>query len=438
VLGPARLAAVARELTKRFEEFHRGSIAELANAYALRASLAMLARDGPEALSWGSLAIELAERTGASAPLIRALTCVGAARIVCHSALDVIAERERSAALAHDAGDDDREASAFSNLGSGLGEIREYALATPYLETAIAFATARDVDTITGYSTAWLARVEMEQGAWSTASEHVEAALRHRANSVIIPIVALTVRGRIRARRGDPDADRPLAEAWELSVGTGDLQRLWPAAAARAEAAWLAGRPERIPALIGDTFALAVDRGVPWAIGELALWLSRAGEAVAPTPEMAEPFRLQLIGRWQEAAAAWEAVGCPYEQADALAQGDETAQRAALDLLVDLGATPAADRVRRRLRQAGVGDLPARPRATTRSAPAQLTRRELEVAVLLTDGLSNAAIAERLFISNKTAGHHVSAVLRKLDVRSRTEAAAAARRLGIGIGSDRR
>jgi DNA-binding NarL/FixJ family response regulator len=77
--------------------------------------------------------------------------------------------------------------------------------------------------------------------------------------------------------------------------------------------------------------------------------------------------------------------------------------------------------------------VPARPRASTLAAPAQLTRRQLEVLALLESGFSNAEIASRLFISEKTAGHHVSAILQKLGAASRGEAAAAARKLGLGV-----
>jgi DNA-binding NarL/FixJ family response regulator len=73
--------------------------------------------------------------------------------------------------------------------------------------------------------------------------------------------------------------------------------------------------------------------------------------------------------------------------------------------------------------------IPRGPRAASRAAPAGLTPRQLEVLHLLTAGATNAEIAESLVIAPKTVDHHVSAVLQKLGVASRREAAAAAARL---------
>lgn len=419
---------LAAEAVHTLEELGPGP--ELAAAYAERGRIAMLARDAPEALRWGTRAIDLGTRVGASWALMHALNTVGSTRIVADADVTGVGDLTRSLELALAAGDDRGASLALSNLGSGLAEIRAYQLARHHLQDAVTFARDRDMDATAGYATAWLARISVEQGRWTEAAEHAEAALGYRHCAVIVPIVALTAQGRLRTRRGDRDADAPLAEAWDLAEATGELQRLWPVAAARAEAAWLRGEGETIPELVGSTFQLATDLGVGWAIGDLAYWLWRAGVLDEPPGGAARPFALQMAGDWTEAAGAWAELGCPYEQADALAGGDEPAMRQALDSFIRLGAEPAADRLRHQLRELGAYDIPARPRASTRTAPGQLTRRQLEVLALVAKGCSDADIAERLFISPKTAGHHVSAILRTLGVRSRTEAAAAARQLG--------
>ncbi|MFD0517479.1 helix-turn-helix domain-containing protein [Paractinoplanes durhamensis] len=76
--------------------------------------------------------------------------------------------------------------------------------------------------------------------------------------------------------------------------------------------------------------------------------------------------------------------------------------------------------------------MPRGPRPATAADPTGLTGRQREVLALLAEGLSNADIAARLTLSAKTVDHHVSAVLTKLGVPNRGQAAAAARRLNIG------
>src|SRR5438445_99867 len=89
-----------------------------------------------------------------------------------------------------------------------------------------------------------------------------------------------------------------------------------------------------------------------------------------------------------------------------------------------LGARTAAAVAARRLRELGARGLPRGPRETTRENAFQLTQRETEVLELVAQGLRDADIAERLFLSEKTVNHHVSAILRKLGVSTRTQAAA--------------
>ncbi len=406
--------------------------AELALAYARMASLSMLARDTPAALEWGRRAIGLAEDVGATRSLIGALNALGAAIIV--GGLEPsagIAELRRSHDLALAAGDDVGAVLGLSNIGTALGEVRQYAASERYLRETIEFARARDLDDSVGYASAWLSRVLFETGRWDEAVQAADEALVLRGTTAIIAITALTVQARVLVRRGEPGHAELLDEAAGLADQTGDLQRLWPVAAARAEKQWLAGRHDEVLATVRPVLVTAERLGVAWAVGELAWWRHRAGDPAPPPQTCAEPYRLQIVGDHAAAAAAWQVQGCPYEQAECLAELDETSQREALATFDRLGAAPAADRLRSRMRAAGLTGIPPRPRATTREAPGQLTARQLEVLALLAEGRTNAAIAERLFISEKTAGHHVSAVLHKLGVSTRGEAAAQALRLGV-------
>jgi DNA-binding NarL/FixJ family response regulator len=80
--------------------------------------------------------------------------------------------------------------------------------------------------------------------------------------------------------------------------------------------------------------------------------------------------------------------------------------------------------VRSRLRDLGVTRLPRRPQPGTLTNPAGLTDRQLEILRLVATGLSNADIARRLVVSPRTVDHHVSAILQKLGVSTRHDAAA--------------
>jgi DNA-binding CsgD family transcriptional regulator len=178
------------------------------------------------------------------------------------------------------------------------------------------------------------------------------------------------------------------------------------------------------------TFQSALDVNESWYAGELAVWLSRAGQPVELPISVPVPFALQLKGDRRGASRAWTSFGFPYEAAMALAESsDEEDLRIAIAEFDRLGARPMVARTTARLRELGVTKIPRGARASTRANPAGLTGRELEVLTLLEEGLRNAEIAERLYLSEKTVAHHVSAVLAKLEVGSRGEAARKAREL---------
>jgi DNA-binding CsgD family transcriptional regulator len=205
------------------------------------------------------------------------------------------------------------------------------------------------------------------------------------------------------------------------------LQRISLVRTARAEAAWLAGDVGRALEEASVIYNLVVSKRHPWFAGELAFWRWRAGVQEDLPEWIATPFAHHIAGDWRTAAEEWGQLGCPYEQARALADGDIPAMIAAVDIYERLWAQPAAELVRHKLRAAGVIQLPRKPRDTTRKNPFGLTDRQMEILSLLVEGSSNAEIAVRLNISPKTADHHVSAVLAKLNVHTRQAAAELAR-----------
>jgi DNA-binding CsgD family transcriptional regulator/tetratricopeptide (TPR) repeat protein len=405
---------------------------ELAMAYSNMAQLRMLAQDNPAAISWGRRAIELAERLDEQEILAHALNNVGTAERQQGDERGT-ATLERSLALALEAGLEEHAARAYTNLGALAVCERDYRSGDGYLEAGISFCGDRDLDSWHLYMSGWLARSQLEQGRWDAAVETATFVLRHPNAAPPSRITPLAVLGRLRARRGDPDIWKPLDEAQKLAAQTGELQRLAVSAAATAEALWIDGENDRVDAATADTLALALSLGDAWTAGELTAWRQRAGIDPGAAPaQAAAPWALELEGRFDDAAAAWRELGCPYEAALALAasEDDELLLRA-VDELKELGATRTAANLVRRLRRQGVRGLQLGPRAATRRNPAGLTARELEVLRLVSQGLRNSEIADRLFLSPRTVDHHVSAVLRKLAVPTRADAVTEAVRRGI-------
>jgi DNA-binding CsgD family transcriptional regulator/tetratricopeptide (TPR) repeat protein len=404
--------------------------ARLAMAYSNRAQLAMLADNTAEAVRWGEQAIALAESLGDARTQVHALNNMGTALLTAGDEQGR-AHLERSLQLAVERGWEEHVSRAYTNLACCAVMTRDYPLAERFLQEGLAYCAEHDLDSCGTYMGTWQARAWFEQGCWDDAVQEATRVLNHYRLPAATKIPALLVLGWVRVRRGDPGSVAVLDEARTLALASGELQRIAPVAAARAEAAWLRGNQEQCLAEARVGYELAVTHTYLWKLGELSLWMWRAGGLASAPGQVAEPFARQIAGDWRGAAALWEQMGCPYEQAFALADGDAEAMRNALALFERLGAQPAMALVRRRLQQQGIAGIPRGPRPSTRTNQAGLTSRQLEVLELVVEGFSNAEIASRLFTSPKTVEHHVSAVLAKLGVHSRAQAIGAAYQLEL-------
>jgi DNA-binding CsgD family transcriptional regulator/tetratricopeptide (TPR) repeat protein len=320
---------------------------------------------------------------------------------------------------------------AYANMHAMYSGQRRFDEAERCFAEGIAYCDEHDIGTYGTCLRGERTSVLEKKGRWEEAAALCVELLTGSGASPVNRINALMSLGKIRARRGVAGAREPLDEAAAAADGTGEPQWIVLARLARAEANWLAGRPDSAArdAKAADDLCAPGDA---WQRGEVAVWLRRTGSRRPPRGDLAEPYRLQMAGEWEEASRLWTGLGCPYEAALALHDsGEETALRQALKMFHDLGAMAAAQITRQQMRSLGIRSIPAGPRTATRTDPLGLTRREREVLDLICAGHTNAEIAAKLFISPKTVDHHVSAVLAKLDAPTREVAAAHAARLGL-------
>jgi DNA-binding CsgD family transcriptional regulator/tetratricopeptide (TPR) repeat protein len=418
---------VGRDAVAALERLPPGR--ELAMAYCNLSHLYMHLEDAAGTIEWGTRALDLAEQLDDPEILVYALTNIGNIEQLTGVRTEKL---ERSLEVAQRFGLEEHAGRAFVAFTWWSPRGRSYAAADRYLEPGLEYCTERGLDLWRLFLLASRARSHLDRGRWDDAVDSAALVLRDPRTPPVPRIAALAVLGLVRARRGDPDVWTPLDEAWALAEPTGELQRIEPAAAARAEALWLEGRYDRVADATDSPLDLAARRQAWWIVGELAYWRRCAGIQEEVPANAAEPWATQLEGDWRGAVERWGELDSPYEAALALADADdEHVLRRSFQELQRLGARPAAAIVARRLRERGARGIPRGPRQATRANPANLTARELEVLGHVAQGLRNADIAERLFLSEKTVDHHVSAILRKLNVRTRGEAGAEAVRLRV-------
>lgn len=303
-----------------------------------------------------------------------------------------------------------------ARLATGRGR---FADAAEHVDEALAIRGG-DAETV-GETAAWVAAAEL--GVWRGRLDDA-----HRAVEA----------GLASHRRGDDPATglEILALGLRIEGERADLARLRRAPVEMAETEAAA---EALMAQARSSAAEPAARGVPYVDAHLQVCIAEKGRVLGAVDANA----------WHAAAEAWDILGRPYSAASARwrevealvpVRSSREAARMALGrayrATISLGASPLERQLELLARRARL-ELPSNPEIAEPApnvAGAQtfgLSGRELEVLALIADGRTNRQIAERLFITEKTAGHHVSNVLAKLDVANRVEAAGLAHRAGL-------
>ncbi|MGO4601713.1 ATP-binding protein [Terrabacter sp. 2YAF2] len=406
---------------------------ELALAYSNRAQLRMLADDLAGTREWAGRSLELAESlpdAQRTEVRVHALNNLGAMELAAGDIVGgtMLLDQSLHQARTHEL--HEHAARAYCNLASPAVLQRRHDAARRYLSEGLEYCTERDLDSWTRYLEGWEAQLHLDRGDLGRAKACAEMLLSRPDLPVIDAIQPLVTLAHVCGRTGEGDVDEPLARVWTLASGTNEIQRVVPAVGARCEIAWIGGDLRRAATLAAEAWPIVKSAEGPWNRGSVARWLGadrpdagrlEAFGGAAAIGRVAPPFAAELAGAWREAADSWESLGCPFDRSLALARsGEREALAEAVAGFDRLGAHAAAARARTEMRGHGWATSRA-PRTSTREHPAGLTAREAEVLDLLERGCTDAAIAEQLVISRRTAEHHVSSVLAKLGVSSRRE-----------------
>ncbi len=390
---------------------------ELAMALSNQSQLAMLAQRDSEAIELGERAATIARMLGDTETLAEAEVNIGSA--LARADLDAgLAMLQSTAERAAVQGFDDPAGRAMINAAWNALDQHRLDQAGELVEVAIAFADERELSLFAAYLQVMRAMLALARADYPAARTAIELAPDAH------PAPATLVRAGIAVRCGDADASEVVEQGWRVALATAELQRIRPMACVRAEWAWLRADTTGVDAATADCYRLALRHGSGWDVGALAVWRSRAGLLDVLPDGLPEPYALELAGRTAEAAACWEALGEPHAQALVLLGSSSVDDvRAAMTIFDRTGASAGLPFARSRLRALGVATVPRGRGRRTRENPSGLTDRQLEVLRLVAAGMSTGAIAAQLVLSPKTVEHHVAAILSKLGVSSRADAA---------------
>lgn len=404
-----------------------------AMAYALMSQLKMFSDLSDECIVWGEKAIALARQLSDSAILSYALGNVGSVRTripaLRKNGFEMLQE---SLEIALQNSYQDYAGMAYLNLAYNAMIIKDFAMSKEALAIGIPYCEENNLNLWRVYLLTIKAKLTLETGNWTEAYDIASKLVEDERPSKIIEIYAFTILASIRMRTGNSDQILSLLkEATEKAFETMEPQRIIQALTAFLEYEWLTGNRFIEKTILESTIKMIEERGNIYKNSEFAFWLQKARGQSLPLKEVYEGYDISSLAKAEKAARLWKKTGCPYNEALVLFEGNDDDKRKAITIVQALGADAVYQKMKLEMRLSGIKKIPRGLRESTKTNPAQLTNRELDVLGLLQKGVQNKEIAGILFISPKTADNHISSILFKLDVNSRAKAVTEALRLGI-------
>jgi DNA-binding CsgD family transcriptional regulator/tetratricopeptide (TPR) repeat protein len=395
---------------------------ELALCYSTLGSQHCVRGEFASSIIWCDRAIEVADPLNLPDIRARSLSYRGLARLSMGDDAG-FGDMRDGVALARQVDHGDYLSVAAHNLGVALIRMERHVEAKVYLDIAERAARDHGLTRAAFFIEGKQCQILMLRGEWEPAERRLRALLAAEGDPGANAAPPLSFLGRILARRGEPQADEVIARAWSLASATGEQQKMASAGGARIEGAWLRGDDEAVRRLGRELVELAIGIGHPYLRAEALRYLRRVGADVTVFPGCPPAFAAGLAGEWSRAAQLWTQADNPYEMALELLESPQPAAAfEGLRTLDRLGASAAAARARRWLRQRGVTGIPRGARRRTRANPGALTDRQLDVLGQAAKGLTNAEIAVRLVVSKRTVDNHMAAILLRLGVASRQQA----------------
>jgi ATP/maltotriose-dependent transcriptional regulator MalT len=406
----------------------------VAKAMALSnmSQLKMLSDETEECIFWGDKAIEIAKELADEKILCHALNNVGTALSRIRSS------REEGNALLYQSLEialrnsyQEHVSRAYTNIGSSAVIMKDYSLARKMLEEGIQYGEEKDLNSWTTFLFSEMARLCLETGQWDQACRIADSLLRSEDLGRLSKSEALVVLAKIKMRRGDENVLPLLFEAKAVALQIKELPSMLPVLVGLLEYEWITRSRVIDEEVLNLAINMVEQKGNVFENSEFSFWLLKARNQRIRLRDFFEGYQVDNPLNAVRAAGLWKQIGCAYEQALMLFEGKDSDKRQALEIMDKLGATAVFEKMKFIMRTSGIKQLPRGIRKTTRANIANLTQRELDVLHLLKDGLQNKEIGDHLFISPKTVDHHISSILFKLDVNSRTKAVQQARRLEL-------